>query len=157
MLEEMKVAQTVACLNDGKSAIEYLQNSCCNPSAAANACPDLIFLDLNMPGVDGFEVLEKLKDIKGCESLSAERVVVLTTSMHQKDLEKANNYNVYGYLIKPLTETKINGILEGYVEHLQQKATEQKEKPAGNLPPDRQSSDRPTGAANSLRENKLNK
>ncbi|AHM62956.1 two-component response regulator [Flammeovirgaceae bacterium 311] len=155
MLEEMKVAQTVACINDGKSAIEYLQNGCCNPDATPNACPDLIFLDLNMPGVDGFEVLEKLRETKGCESFSAEKIVVLTTSMHQKDLEKANNYNVYGYLIKPLTEAKINGILEGFMERLQQKNSEQKEKPNNTLPPDRHSTDRPAGAVNPLKENKL--
>ncbi len=156
MLEEMQVAENVECINDGKSAIEYLQKNCSSEAGSDKSCPDLILLDLNMPGIDGFDILEKLKHTAGCESLSSERVVILTTSMHQKDLEKARSYNVYSYLTKPLTEVKINGILESLVSRQDKVATEQKEKQGASLPADRKSTDRPAGAANTFKKNKLN-
>jgi CheY-like chemotaxis protein len=155
MLEEMQVAQKVECINDGKSAVEYLQMNCSSEAGPDKVCPDLILLDLNMPGVDGFDVLEKLKQTAGCESLSSERVVILTTSMHQKDLEKARSYNVHSYLTKPLTEDKINGILEGFMSKGQDMPAEQKENQGPALPADRKSTNRPAGAANTHKENKL--
>lgn len=113
LLEEMQIVQNIICLNDGQSAIDYLKRACSVPADEKTVLPDLILLDLNMPGVDGFEVLEKLKNSKGCEKLIAERVIVLTTSMHEKDVERAKSYNIFGYLAKPLTETKLQSVLEG--------------------------------------------
>ena len=50
------------------------------------AKPDLIFLDLQLPGMDGFEVLQNLKHIKGFERIP---VVMLTTSYRKQEIEKA--------------------------------------------------------------------
>jgi CheY-like chemotaxis protein len=59
----------------------------------------LILLDLNMPKMGG---LEFLKELRADANLSKLPVVVLTTSMQDSDLATAYQYNVAGYLIKPI-------------------------------------------------------
>jgi CheY-like chemotaxis protein len=60
----------------------------------------LILLDLNMPKMGG---LEFLKELRADRNLGKLPVVILTTSMHNSDLATAYQYNVAGYLIKPIT------------------------------------------------------
>ncbi len=60
----------------------------------------LILLDLNMPKMGG---LEFLKELRADADLCRFPVVVLTTSMHSSDLTTAYQYNVAGYIIKPIT------------------------------------------------------
>ena len=68
-----------------------------------NAVPNIrrvVLLDLNMPGMNGLEFLQKLR---ADPELRVTPVVVLTTSTHQRDLERAYELNVAGYLVKPVT------------------------------------------------------
>jgi CheY-like chemotaxis protein len=60
----------------------------------------LILLDLNMPKMGG---LEFLRELRADPTLSKLPVVILTTSMQDSDLATAYQYNVAGYLIKPIT------------------------------------------------------
>lgn len=60
----------------------------------------LILLDLNMPKMGG---LEFLKELRADPTLCKLTVVILTTSMQDGDLDLAYQYNVAGYLIKPIT------------------------------------------------------
>jgi CheY-like chemotaxis protein len=60
----------------------------------------LILLDLNMPKMGG---LEFLKELRADPTLCRLPVVILTTSMQDSDLATAYQYNVAGYLIKPIT------------------------------------------------------
>ena len=60
----------------------------------------LILLDLNMPQMGG---LEFLKELRADPALCKLPVVVLTTSMQDSDLAAAYQYNVAGYLVKPIT------------------------------------------------------
>ncbi len=59
--------------------------------------PDLIFLDLKLPGMDGFEVLQNLKNIKGFNQIP---VVMLTTSCRRQEVEKAYQMGASGYIVK---------------------------------------------------------
>lgn len=60
--------------------------------------PDLIFLDLNMPMKDGFYVLKMLKKR---EDLKDVPVVILSTSKHPQDIEKAKKLGAVAYAVKP--------------------------------------------------------
>lgn len=68
--------------------------------------PYVIFLDLNMPRMNGLEFLEALR---ADEALADSPVFVLTTSDRQKDIESAFAYNICGYVVKPV---KIDQMLQ---------------------------------------------
>jgi two-component system nitrate/nitrite response regulator NarL len=71
------------------------------------APPDIIFLDLNMPQVDGFGFLESLKTVPQ-KIRDKSRIVVLTSSNSQKDRDLAFSYkNVIQFVTKPLKQSDI--------------------------------------------------
>jgi CheY-like chemotaxis protein len=83
---------------NGIEALAMLRTN--NQIATANNSRLLILLDLNMPKMGGLEFLQELRaDAALCKL----PVVVLTTSMLDSDLATAYQYNVAGYIIKPIT------------------------------------------------------
>ncbi|WP_224998530.1 response regulator [Cesiribacter sp. SM1] len=110
IVEEMEVAENVHCLDDEEAALEYLKEQCSNRSAGADPCPELIFLDLNLPFLNAFEFLERLERMPEIE---VERlfIVLLTASWDVRDMEKAKQYNIQGFLNKPLTHEKIQQVI----------------------------------------------
>ena len=109
-LIESEVAHRLTVQPDGKTALEYLANLE-DPDVAVEARPDLILLDLNLPGIDGCQVLSRIKD--DCR-LRAIPVVVLTTSRREEDIaaiylagantfiQKPSEYPKYRDLVKIL-------------------------------------------------------
>ncbi|MDY7013110.1 MAG: response regulator [Cyanobacteriota bacterium] len=89
--------------SNGLEALELLRGT----QAAANpplpSCNRLILLDLNMPKMGGIEFLQEMRADK---TIKATPVVILTTSNEDKDKVSAYNFNVAGYLIKPVTFDK---------------------------------------------------
>lgn len=117
VLEEMQVAENLHWLNDGQEALEYLKERCAESSQHAYACNDLIFLDLNMPQINGFEFLESLQQLRGINTLKL-YIVMLTSSWHSRDMEKARSYAIQDYLIKPLTAEKVAEVVRKYHSHM---------------------------------------
>jgi CheY-like chemotaxis protein len=95
-LQQGKLKNSVQHVKDGAEALRYLfqQDEYTNV-----ARPDLILLDLNMPGVDGHEVL---RIIQQDEKLSLIPVVVLTTSVQDKDILTSYGLNANNYVVKPV-------------------------------------------------------
>lgn len=79
---------------DGDSGLAYLE------AASTTRLPDLILLDLNMPGRDGFEVLEALKKAPRFAPIP---VVIFTTSRRQEDVRRAYAAGAASFVTKPLT------------------------------------------------------
>jgi CheY-like chemotaxis protein len=73
--------------------------------------PDLIFLDLNMPVLDGFEFLQDFQKLPLKEKVI---VVILTTSEHIKDIDKLLESGNSDIIAKPLTEEKFITIVDKY-------------------------------------------
>ena len=115
MLERTELVETIETIFDGQSAIDYLKQRCANTSEAKTSCPDLILLDLDMPVVNGFDVLDALQQSEACSWLISDRIIVLTTTINPRDLERARSYHIYDFLIKPLTDTKISGVLKHFI------------------------------------------
>lgn len=82
-------------VEDGALAIEFLKNL--KNSGKKN--PKLIILDLSMPKVDGSEVLEVIKCDEGTRYIP---VVVLTSSMEERDLKRCYALGVNSYILKPV-------------------------------------------------------
>ena len=94
--EEHKVGNRLNVVPDGVDALAYLRRE--GPYADA-ARPDLILLDLNLPRVDGREVLA---EIKKDESLRSIPVVVLTTSQADEDILRSYQLHANAYVTKPV-------------------------------------------------------
>ena len=74
-----------------------------------SGCPALIFLDLNMPVMDGFAVLEAYQLLPAAQRQGV--VLMLTTSVNPRDLARTQDLPVAGFLAKPLTEEKVVRVL----------------------------------------------
>lgn len=83
-------------VNNGEDAIAYLRKQGQYADAVE---PDLILLDLNLPGLNGQEVLQA---IKSDEKLKHIPVVILTTSKAQEEVHKSYNLGASAYLTKPV-------------------------------------------------------
>lgn len=71
--------------------------------------PDLILLDLNLPGVDGRELLEKFKRNDTLKSIP---VIILTTSDLESDVKKAYAIGANTYLVKPETRDQFSNVVD---------------------------------------------
>ena len=91
-----KIANNIHWVEDGESAMNYLR---CQEEFANAVRPDLILLDLNLPGMDGREVLA---EVKADASLKQIPVVVLTTLADEKDVLRYYNLNANCYVTKPI-------------------------------------------------------
>ena len=95
-LKQGKLENTVNHVKDGEEALRYLRHE----GEYKDACrPDLVLLDLNMPRIDGREVL---RQIRADDNLKVIPVVVLTTSSHDKDILETYGLAANSYIIKPV-------------------------------------------------------
>lgn len=93
--------------NNAEEALVFLHST--NKSNGGMLCPDLILLDLNMPGMGGKEFL---KSIKSDEELKKIPVVVLTTSSSEKDMEDSYKLQAAGYVQKPASLSDFKRVLQ---------------------------------------------
>jgi CheY-like chemotaxis protein len=94
--EEFKVRNKLNVVSDGEEAMAYLRRE---GEYADAARPDLVLLDLNLPRMDGRQVLAA---IKGDEELSSIPVVVLTTSEAEEDVLRSYRLHANAYVTKPV-------------------------------------------------------
>ncbi len=84
---------------DAESAMDYLVGGLKNKNRNSFKMPDLILLDIKLPGMSGFEMLRKLK---ANPSTKRTPVIFLTTSDHDEDIAKSYDYGVNSYVVKPM-------------------------------------------------------
>jgi CheY-like chemotaxis protein len=84
---------------DGDDALDFLHRRGSYAELSDAACPELIILDLNLPGTDGREVLN---EIKQSERLKTIPVIVLSTSANPRDVQTCYQTGVNSYILKPL-------------------------------------------------------
>lgn len=112
IIEDMQIARNIVVKTNGAEALRFLEDQCwLEDGFSRETCPEIIFLDVNMPVMNGLEFLEEMNK-KSPLNLSRSRVVRLTSSSNARDLEMARMLGIKAYLNKPLTEEKINGLLE---------------------------------------------
>ncbi|GAA1568778.1 response regulator [Dactylosporangium siamense] len=94
--EEHKVRNKLNVVQDGEEALAYLRRE--GPHADAPR-PDLILLDLNLPRVDGRQVLQAIKEDPDLRRIP---VVVLTTSQADEDILRSYSLHANAYVTKPV-------------------------------------------------------
>lgn len=111
IIEITKFASRVEVKSSGKNALDYLRE---NQSIMDNL-PNIIFLDINMPIVDGFVFLyefEKFNEVVRNKC----KVIILSSSDNKRDIDKiVNNNHVIKFITKPLTEVALDEIIQGNI------------------------------------------
>ena len=112
IIEITKFAQRVEVRNSGKSALEYLEQTKDTPENL----PDVIFLDINMPIVDGFVFLFEFEMFPD-QIKEKCKVIILSSSNNKRDIAKiVDNEYVIKFITKPLTEKALQEIQALLVE-----------------------------------------
>ncbi|MBO3271540.1 MULTISPECIES: response regulator [Hymenobacter] len=107
LLNRLGVADTIHTFTQAEPAYEFLWGA----NRGGEAIPELVFVDLKMPGIDGFEFL-RMYDRLPTDIKQQTVLTVLTTSMHAADTARVAQYEGVEYLAKPLTEEKMQKLLE---------------------------------------------
>jgi CheY-like chemotaxis protein len=107
-IRKIDAAEKTVVMQDAGEALEYLRNQ--SPSNL----PELVFLDINMPGMNGWEFIEEYKKLKSITTNTI--VIMLSTSQNPDDLIKAKSEtSIRDFKTKPLTQDMLEKILTEYL------------------------------------------
>src|SRR5258708_17124169 len=110
-LEQTGCTRYIRIAQSGQEALDYLRG--CGPGKNPPR-PDLIFLDINMPAMDGWEFLEKYKTLPSAQKADIV-LIILTTSLNPDDELKTRTIpEVAGFENKPLSQQRVQALLEKY-------------------------------------------
>ena len=101
----IRLMNVVQVVKDGIEAMDYLQR---RPPYENVARPGIVLLDINMPRMNGFEVLQEMK---GDKELKHIPVVMLTTSSREEDVVKAFSDGAASYISKPAGLEALNDVV----------------------------------------------
>ena len=106
MIEAASIAENIYTHTGAKSAIEFLRNME-KLEVADKVLPDVIFLDIDMPLMDGFQFLDEFEKLSNVAKKKC-KIVMLTSSINPQDFNRSKKYeNVRLYLNKPLSHDSI--------------------------------------------------
>jgi len=108
-LKSSKIAKRILVFSDGEEAMDFMLDNVSNPEAL----PDVIFLDINMPVMDGWEFLEEFVELKPKVGKEI-TIYMVSSSVDPADVDRAKAISdVSDYLIKPVGEDQLSKIIEG--------------------------------------------
>lgn len=103
LIKQLNITNELRVTRNGQEGLEFIKNYC---EEHDDECPELIFLDINMPVMDGFEFLEVFANLplKNKEKISLN---ILTSSTNNKDVATLSALGNFHFIQKPLTEEKL--------------------------------------------------
>jgi CheY-like chemotaxis protein len=102
---------TLRVVRDGEQAIQYLSGQGPYANRERHPLPFLVLLDLKMPGLDGFEVLQWARAEPDLKRLL---IVVLTSSHLQSDVDRAYELGANSYLVKPVEFSEMVNLIQRF-------------------------------------------
>jgi CheY-like chemotaxis protein len=109
-VKKHRLANNILLYEDPFQALAFIKANCLQ-LRSSQKLPDLLLLDIDMPGLNGFEFLDQLAQIPELAQRNA-RIFLLTSSNHPLDQKKASEYPLAGYIVKPLEEKQLREIIE---------------------------------------------
>jgi len=107
IINDNKLAERIITFPDGEKAIQYLTDN----SANNENIPDIIFLDVNMPIIDGWQFIEQYAILK-TEIEKKIDIFMLSSSVNPIDIERATKISeISSYIVKPMKLEEVKKIL----------------------------------------------
>jgi len=112
IMESLNFCKHFIVHTNGKKAIDYLI-----PKLLANdTLPDVILLDLNMPIMDGWQVLDELVKISSSQRI---KIYIVSSSVDSRDLKRAKQYElVCNYIVKPFSLDTVHNLIKDIEQRL---------------------------------------
>ena len=107
IMKEVDFSENIMVYNNGEEAIEGISQI----SEAEEKLPEVIFLDLNMPIMNGWEFLEEFEKLPN-PNLKKTIIYIISSSVDPRDLERVKNYRqVNNYILKPITPNDLEAVI----------------------------------------------
>lgn len=114
LMQQMAVQNPIYRCTNGDKVLDLLYQDDSGNGAESAPRPSVILLDLNLPGTDGRDVLEQLKQDQNFKEIP---IVVFTTSSNPKDIEFCYQNGANGYLIKPVDSDQLEKTVQAFVAY----------------------------------------
>lgn len=112
LLKSEDFAADILSFEQARAALDYLRTT--DPSS--EAYPDLLFLDINMPEINGWQFLDEFARLPAANRTELP-IFVLSSSIDPRDLQRSREYeSVLGYIAKPLTRENLIHVSGYFVE-----------------------------------------
>lgn len=114
-LKRTNIARDIKIFMNGEQALDYLKSACLpGENNAGFICPDLIFLDIKMPIMDGFEFLDAYQEYN-LNTVVPTQIMMLTSSASFYDLNRLEKYDVVKrHFPKPLSDFDVKQIIQDF-------------------------------------------
>ena len=118
-MSKLEIAENVTAFENGKIAMDFFLENTENLSAL----PDVVFLDINMPEMNGWEFITAFEKIVG-ELPKKVSIIMVSSSLDKRDLERAESTNcIHGYVTKPIDKSKMTRLKTGMPSMIQAATT----------------------------------
>jgi len=114
IIRRLSVNRPIYRCTTGDEALDFLYQTGEYANSAKAPRPGIVLLDLNLPGTDGREVLEQIKQDQTLKSIP---VIVFTTSANPRDIEACYQYGVNGYIIKPIDIKELKRAIQIFIDY----------------------------------------